>query len=54
MGRGRYTMSKGVDILWEGGRYAMCRGFDIPWEGGQYTIGKGVDIPSVWVSIYHV
>ena len=26
MGRGRYTMSKGVGILWEGDQYYMGRG----------------------------
>ena len=41
MGRGRYTMSKGVYIPYVGDRYNMGRGVDIPWVVGRYTMGRG-------------
>ena len=33
MGRGRYTMSRGVDIPWGEGVDIPCVGVDIPWIG---------------------
>ena len=45
LGWGRYTMGRGVDILWVWGQYTLGK--------GSIYHGEGVDIPWVGGSICH-